>query len=79
MKAITIWQPWASLIACGAKKFETRSWATNYRGPIAIHVAKKDVRKIIKTLPTDVAFFVPGVMKRAYETDSEIQERLAGV
>jgi hypothetical protein len=26
MKAITLWQPWASLIAIGAKKYETRSW-----------------------------------------------------
>jgi len=41
MKAITIYQPWASLLACGAKKYETRSWATNYRGPIAIHAAQK--------------------------------------
>lgn len=41
MKAITIWQPWAQLIAIGAKKYETRSWATNYRGPIAIHAAKR--------------------------------------
>ena len=40
MKAITLWQPWASLIACGAKKIETRSWATKYRGPLAIHAAK---------------------------------------
>ncbi len=40
MKAITIWQPWASLIACGNKKYETRSWATKYRGPIAIHAGK---------------------------------------
>ena len=40
MKALTILQPWASLIACGAKKFETRSWSTKYRGPIAIHVAQ---------------------------------------
>lgn len=41
MKAITLWQPWASLVACGAKKYETRSWPTNYRGPIAIHAAKR--------------------------------------
>jgi hypothetical protein len=41
MKAITIWQPWASLIACEAKKYETRSWATQYRGVIAIHAAAK--------------------------------------
>ncbi|HWR07118.1 ASCH domain-containing protein [Sporomusa sp.] len=43
MKAITILQPFASLIACGAKQIETRSWPTKYRGPIAIHagVSKK--------------------------------------
>ena len=41
MKAITILQPWASLIACGAKHYETRSWKTNYRGPIAIHAGLK--------------------------------------
>lgn len=51
MKAITIWQPWASLIALGAKqiyvkKFETRSWATNYRGSIAIHAAAKNPETI---------------------------------
>lgn len=26
MKAKTLWQPWASLVACGAKPFETRSY-----------------------------------------------------
>lgn len=41
MKAITLWQPWASLIAIGAKQYETRSWSTTYRGPIAIHAAMK--------------------------------------
>ncbi len=46
MKAITIWQPWASLLAIGAKRYETRGWATKYRGPIAIHAAKKDPCKI---------------------------------
>lgn len=41
MKAITIHQPWATLIALGEKKFETRGWATKYRGPIAIHAGKQ--------------------------------------
>lgn len=41
MKAITIHQPWATLIALGEKRFETRSWATKYRGKIAIHAGKK--------------------------------------
>jgi hypothetical protein len=41
MKAITIWQPYASLIVLGLKRFETRSWGTGYRGPMIIHAAKK--------------------------------------
>ncbi len=40
MKAITVLQPRASLIACGAKQIETRSWAARYRGKIAIHAGK---------------------------------------
>ncbi|MET4560779.1 hypothetical protein ABIA69_001923 [Lysinibacillus parviboronicapiens] len=40
MKAITIKQPWATLIALGEKQFETRSWQTKHRGPIAIHAGK---------------------------------------
>jgi len=47
MRAITLWQPWASLIAAGGKKYETRSWETNYRGPIAIHASKKTVSSIL--------------------------------
>lgn len=37
MKALTVRQPWASLIAAGVKTIETRSWSTRYRGPLAIH------------------------------------------
>jgi len=40
LKAITIKQPWATLIALGEKRFETRSWQTKYRGEIAIHAGK---------------------------------------
>lgn len=39
MKALTLTQPWASLVASGAKRWETRSWRTHYRGPLAIHAA----------------------------------------
>jgi hypothetical protein len=39
LKALTLWQPWASLIALGVKTIETRSWPTKYRGPLAIHAA----------------------------------------
>lgn len=37
MKALTIKQPWAQLIIEGYKKYEFRSWKTNYRGKILIH------------------------------------------
>jgi hypothetical protein len=40
VKALTLTQPWASLVALGAKRIETRSWWTRYRGPLAIHAAK---------------------------------------
>jgi hypothetical protein len=41
IRALSLWQPWASLMAIGAKKIETRSWPTDYRGLIAIHAAQK--------------------------------------
>ena len=40
MKALTLQEPWASLIVAGAKTIETRSWQTHYRGRIAIHAGK---------------------------------------
>jgi len=40
MKALTLTQPWATLVSIGAKRFETRSWNTGYTGPLAIHAAK---------------------------------------
>lgn len=40
MKALTIQQPWASLIIHGLKVFETRSWSTKYSGALAIHAGK---------------------------------------
>ena len=40
MKTLTLKKPWASLIANGYKKYEFRTWKTNYRGPILIHAGK---------------------------------------
>jgi hypothetical protein len=40
VKALTLTQPWATLVAIGAKRFETRSWRTSHTGPLAIHAAK---------------------------------------
>lgn len=43
MKAQTLWQPWASLVAEGLKRVETRCWATKYRGPLA-HFSERFLR-----------------------------------
>lgn len=39
--ALTLWQPWASLVAAGVKTVETRHWSTKYRGPLIIHAAAR--------------------------------------
>lgn len=40
MKALSLTQPWATLVVAGAKHYETRSWPTKHRGPLAIHASK---------------------------------------
>jgi hypothetical protein len=40
MRALSLEQPWATLVLHGAKRYETRSWHTPYRGPLAIHAGR---------------------------------------
>jgi len=47
VKALTMTDPWGTLVALGAKRIETRSWSTPHRGPLAVHIAK--------TLPPEAA------------------------
>lgn len=42
MQALSIKQPWASLVAAGHKTVECRSWQTKYRGPLLICSSKDD-------------------------------------
>ncbi len=51
MKALTVWQPWATLWAYRVKLLETRPWATAYRGPIAIHASMLNPFKAINSVP----------------------------
>ena len=41
MRCLSLWQPWASAVALGLKRIETRHWSTNYTGKLAIHAAKR--------------------------------------
>ena len=40
MKALSIRQPWASLIVLGIKDIENRAWNTRERGTILVHASK---------------------------------------
>ena len=40
MKALSLLQPWASLVVIGAKKIETRGWQTKHRGKLLIHASR---------------------------------------
>ena len=54
VKALTLTQPWATLVAVGENSIETRSWGTRYRGPLAIHSAKsfpRDARELCMISP----------------------------
>lgn len=46
MKAITLYEPWASLMAIGAKVNETRPSRTRHRGDICIHAAQRPMEAI---------------------------------
>lgn len=57
MKALTIKEPWASLIIEEYKKYEFRSWKTKYRGKILIHVGcsvEKDMMEKFKNYNIDI-------------------------
>ena len=59
MKALTIKQPWASLIIEGYKEYEFRSWKTKYRGKILIHAGlslEKDMDKKFKKYDLEHSF-----------------------
>ncbi len=40
MKALSIKQPWATLLVHGRKTIEVRRWQLRYRGPLLIHAAR---------------------------------------
>ncbi len=45
IKALTLRQPFASLVALGEMWIETRDWLTPYRGPLAIHSRREFSRE----------------------------------
>jgi activating signal cointegrator 1 len=63
LRCLSLTQPWATLVMIGAKRIETRSWRTSYRGPLGIHAAKgfpKVAREICLTEPFKRTLIVAG-------------------
>jgi hypothetical protein len=54
MKALTLQQPWASLVAFGDKTIEFRSWQTEYRGPLLICAGSKPISDGEEIMPYGV-------------------------
>ena len=61
VKAITLWQPWATLVALGLKMYETRSWHTNHRGLLAIHAAGRGLFRPGYMDAANTAIVAPGL------------------
>ena len=43
MKVLSVRQPYAALLVCGAKRLEARGWSTRYRGPLLIHASSSAI------------------------------------
>ena len=78
MKALTIKQPWASLIIEGYKKYEFRSWKTNYRGKVLIHAGlSNDKTSLVRFNGYDLDYKYGAIIGEAEITDCIlVDERL---
>ena len=70
MKALTIKEPWATLIAEGYKEYEFRVWKTNYREEVLIHASKNYDKELIKKFSDRNLTYNPGkIIAKATITD----------
>ncbi|SRR6266496_3687897 len=73
LKTLTMTDPWGTLVALGAKKIETRTWRTEYRGPLALHVAKTVPEEI--NLLCQRPYFREALSDRARNTQLPLDQR----
>jgi activating signal cointegrator 1 len=51
VKVLSMIQPWATLLVLRESKYETRTWKTKYRGPLAIHTSQKTDKQACREEP----------------------------
>lgn len=78
MNALSLWNPYAALLISGAKKIETRSWSTNFRGWIGIIATKgglplSDFAALIRREP-----FMSAIAALGYRSISDFPSGLIG-
>ena len=67
LHALTVKDPWATLIAIGAKRVETRAYRTRHRGSIAIHTSKafdREDQELCSHEPYHTALQRAGILSR---------------
>lgn len=71
--ALSIRQPWASLIMAGLKDIENRTWSTNRRGSIFLHVGQAEPTKKVRRHASEVSDLAchKGLMKPSDAADAE--------
>ena len=73
MKAISLWEPWATFMAMGAKANETRNWQTQYRGDLLICAAT------VKEDPPEVACHWMSVLAQSIQPGIKVPTKLRDV
>jgi hypothetical protein len=76
MKAITVRHPWAHAIIHLGKDVENRSWSTNYRGPLLIHVAST---LTVGEYGRFAEFLFARFKDKAMPSPSELRSTLGGI
>lgn len=77
MKALSVKQPWAWLIANGHKDIENRTWNTHFRGKFLVHASKgldkKALDKYLHLIPSGTVLKRGGIVG-AVMLDSVVKE-----
>ncbi len=82
MKVLTLKQPWATLVAEGIKRYEFRSWKTNYRGKVLIHAgAGIDKKELIRFKELNLEFPAMKILAEVdlddcLELDEELNKKI---
>lgn len=84
LAAVSLLQPWGSAVVMRLKLWETRSWSTNYRGPLFIHASKRVKPENRKLFSDQIMFGVRdnrelpagAIIGLAYLTDVQRTEKI---